>query len=292
MAVATQMKYNAPIAFVYPSLSPSHVSELANQFRAATPCPYVEINNFLTLRPSEVLHDFPDSNWPFWSQFQNAYQHQKMFCNDIDRIPPVLAKLILELCSPKCLQFLEAVTGITGLIPDPYLEGGGLHCSGPGGVLAPHTDFHIYGRLRLFRRVNLLVYLNEEWEQEFGGCLELYKKDSDVPVRTLVPNWGKCVIFRTDDKSVHGFSKPVVGQRWRRSIALYFYTSEDTSSFSGDADTHWKKHGTVSAVGKGRLVFYKGLMFSSRCFSRLAHRVNPHLGSRLVPVTRSDSDNH
>ena len=292
MAVAKQMQYAETSAFLYPTLSPSQITGLTAQFLAATPCPYVEIKDFLTLRPSEVLPTFPSVDWPHWSQFRNVYQHQKMFCNDIDLIPPTLAKLIQELCSPKFLQFMEGVTGISGLIPDPYLEGGGLHCSGPGGVLAPHTDFHVYTRLHLFRRVNLLIYLNEEWEQEFGGCLELYDKGSDIPARTLVPTWGNCVIFRTDDNSVHGFSKPVIGERWRRSIALYYYTSEDTSSFSGDADTHWKQHGTLSAFGKGRLALYKGLMFSSRCFSRLAHRVNPHLGSRLVPVAQVDPEKH
>src|SRR5579872_2374143 len=118
MAATTQMRYVEPGAFLYSTLSPARVTALADEFRAATPCPYVEIEDFLSLDPAEVLGAFPDLDWPFWSQFRNAYQHQKMFCNDIDRIPPSLAKLIVELCSPKFLQFLEAVTGITGLIPD------------------------------------------------------------------------------------------------------------------------------------------------------------------------------
>lgn len=271
--------------FSYSQLEKLSVDQLGQQYRAAHPFPHLQMRNFLTLSPGEVLPWFPAESWSGWSRFQNEYQRHKMFCADIDQIPDPMAGFIRELCAPGFLGFLESVTGIPALIPDPYLEGGGLHCSGPGGVLAPHSDFHFYRRLGLFRRVNLLVYLNPEWRQEYGGCLELYEKGKEAPAVTVVPEWGSCVIFTTDDKSVHGFSKPVVGDRWRRSIALYYYTSQEATEFSGDADTHWRTHGDVSGVNRLRLWSYKACLFTSRCFSRLGHRLNPHLGSKLVPAS-------
>ncbi len=136
------------------------------------------------------------------------------------------------------MSFLEAVTGIEKLIPDPYLKGGGLHLSGPGGVLVPHTDFHNYGELDLYRQLNVLVYLNPGWDESWGGCLELFEdRQAERASSKIVPTWGTCVIFRTDDLSVHGFPVPIAPGHWRRSIALYYYTARENSTFSGDSTT-------------------------------------------------------
>ena len=99
---------------------------------------------------------------------------------------------------------------------------------------------------------------------------------------TIVPTWGTCVVFETNDRSVHGFSRPIRAGRWRHSIALYYYTSAETPGFSGDSDTHWRTHAPATGLDRLRLPLYKTLIFGSRCLSRLAHRVNPHMRSRLL----------
>lgn len=279
-------------ALAYRSFSSAAIAALAETFRTAVPFPHLRLEEFLSIPPDQLLEHFPGTKWTGWSRFQDSYQHGKMFCNDIDLIPLPLAQLLHELSSPSFLGFLERVTGVERLIPDPYLEGGGLHCSGPGGILAPHTDFHLYRRLGLYRRINVIVYLNPEWTPGDGGCLELYRKGATAPATTIVPRWGTTVIFRTDDESVHGFSKPIAEPRWRRSIALYYYTSAEARRFSGDADTHWRAHGTVSGLATLRLFTYTTLLFGSKCLSHIAHRVNPHLGPRPVqsPGVRPRSD--
>jgi hypothetical protein len=161
-------------------------------------------------------------------------------------------------------------------VPDPYLTGGGLHLSGPGGVLMPHTDFHIYSQLNLYRRVNVLVYLNEGWREEYGGCLQLQGGTGET--KTVVPELGRCVIFTTDDKSVHGFPTPIADGMWRRSIALYYYTSHEAAGFSGDATTYWREHGEQAGARRTRVAAYRGLLQVSRAFSLLAHLINPNQG--------------
>src|SRR5205085_3553897 len=159
-----------------------------------------------------------------------------------------------ELQSGPFLQLLERITGIERLIPDPYLEGGGLHLSTGGGILAPHTDFHLYRRLGLYRRVNILVYLNPVWRPGDGGELELmHAKRPDNKVR-IDPRWGRCVIFETSDISVHGFTNPVRQGAVRRSLALYYYTSTEATVFSGDATTHWREHGIHHGMASARMV--------------------------------------
>ena len=258
--------------------------ELRDKFVNAKPFPHLVLDGLLRL-PPDVADEFPQPDWDGWSGLGDTYQHNKFFCDDIERIPPVFAALIDELSRPRFLRALEAVTGIKRLLPDPYLTGGGIHLSGPGGILSPHTDFHHYRALDLYRRVNLLIYLNQSWQESDGGCLELGDPDASggsVARQLVVPAFGRCVIFQTDDKSVHGFPVPIAEGRWRKSIALYYYTAAEASTFSGDATTYWREHGEQSGVRKVRMAAYRALLQSSRGLSMLAHLVNPNQGTKLL----------
>jgi hypothetical protein len=228
--------------------------------------------------PSSVLSGaFPDPGWAGWHRYQDRYQQGKMICSDISVIPETLAALIEELSRPVFLEFLQKITGIPKLLTDPYLEGGGLHCSGPGGILAPHTDFHLYPRLGIYRRINVLLYLNEQWKESWGGCLELYGAGHDRPAHTIVPEWGTCVIFRTDDGSTHGFSRPIQGQRWRRSVALYYYTADEAEDYSGDTNTYWNRLPVEGGSRRVRQKAYEALLLGSRGLAFFAHRLDPNL---------------
>ena len=117
--------------------------------------------------------------------------------------------------------------------------GRGLHVSGPGGTLTPHTDFHVIRGLSLFRRLNLLFYLNPDWSPENGGMLELWNKQQDRIEKSVSPTLGTCVLFKTNNESMHGFTTPVAGRN-RQSVALYYYTAEEAEDFSGDGATYWR----------------------------------------------------
>ena len=264
----------------------ARAEELAAEFRAAKPFPHLVIDGLLQLDPAEMA-SFPGSGWERWHNLGDRYQLQKQACDDISVIPEPFAGLIRELSQPRFLKSLERISGIEKLIPDPYLTGGGLHASGSGGILSPHTDFHHYRGLDLYRRLNVLVYLNEGWREEDGGCLSLY--DGDNPVATVVPEYGRTVIFQTDDASVHGFPVPVVEGKRRRSIALYYYTSGEATKFSGDETTYWREHGEQNgAVRKSRMALYKGLLNLSRFVSLAAHLVNPNQGYGLYRTIRTN----
>ncbi len=254
-----------------------NASDLRREFQAAEPFPHVVVDDLLQLSPT-TADAFPDIAWPWWTKASDRYQQNKRYCGNLDLIPEPFRGLIREVSEPRFLKVLEQITGIKQLLPDPYLAGGGLHLSGPGGILSPHTDFHYYRNLNLYRRINVLVYLNDGWSPQDGGCLSLYDKDNR-PVKTVVPAWGRVVIFRTDDQSVHGFPVPVAEGKWRRSIALYYYTAADTKSFSGDETTYWREHGEQEGVvRKARFLAYRGLLNLSLFISVLAHVVNPNIG--------------
>jgi hypothetical protein len=263
--------------FRHTDLGEADRERLRAAFEAAEPFPHAVFDDFVTVPPDEVLSRFPAPDWDGWSRLTETYQSQKAFCADVESIPSPLREMIHELGAPSFLRFLEDVSGLEALVPDPHLDGGGLHMSGSGGILAPHTDFHIYPRLGLYRRLNVIVYLNPDWEPEFGGNLALYDSD-ETPAKRITPVWGRCVMFATDDRSIHGFPDAVVDGRVRRSTATYYYTSQEAESFSGDTTTHWRQHGEerMRPVARARLSAYKGLLSGSRGLSRAAHFVNPH----------------
>ncbi len=238
----------------------ARISALAEAFRTALPFPHVVIDDVLDLDERAVA-SFPDRQWPHWRSLGDAYQHEKRACPERGVIPAPWGQLLDELNSPPMLEVLEQLTGIDQLIPDPYLEGGGLHRSEAGGILAPHTDFHVYGRLGLYRRLNVLVYLNPDWAPGDGGVLELgHARHPERASRRIEPVWGRMVVFETNDVSVHGFPEPVAEGRTRRSAATYYYTAAETPDFSGDYTTHWREHGRIRARQRPRFWLSRELM--------------------------------
>ncbi|QCH24010.1 hypothetical protein DSM43276_02272 [Mycobacteroides salmoniphilum] len=255
--------------------------DLHRQFQTAEPFPHLVVDDFLRL-PSESADDFPGISWPWWNQWDDGYIRNKRFCAEIDLIPEPFKTVIRELNEPRFLSVLEKVTGIRQLLPDPYLFGGGIHLSGSGGVLTPHTDFHYLRALNLYRRINVIVYLNDSWSLNDGGCLSLYDAEGRA-VQTVVPVWGRALIFRTDDQSVHGFPLPVAEGSWRQSLALFYYTAAPADSFGGDETTYYREHGAQDGIArKARLFVFRRLLNLSRNISMVAYVVNPNLGLPAV----------
>lgn len=246
--------------------------EDAKSFWEADPFPHIVFDDLLAEDIKErILSAFPIEAWDGWFRFEDKMQFKKLACDQIDRIPPPLDRILFELNSGPVLNWLSDLTGIPQLLADPWLEGGGLHSSGPGGTLVPHTDFHLGKLDHYYRRINVLLYLNTGWSKENGGALELWNKEKDCVVKEVWPEFGRCVIFQTDNRSVHGFSRPLVG-RHRNSIALYYYTTTSPHTFAGGGATHWRtksieKKGTM---GRFQKLAYRLCMGASNRFSKLA----------------------
>jgi Rps23 Pro-64 3,4-dihydroxylase Tpa1-like proline 4-hydroxylase len=138
---------------------------------------------------------------------------------------PQTTNLLYQLNAGDFLDFLESVTGIKGLISDLRLVGGGYHLTRRGGRLAVHTDFSHHPQWNIRRRLNLILYLNRDWREEYGGHLELWDKELTGCKKRVLPIFNRCVIFSTDADSVHGQPEPLAcpPNRGRQSLALYYY---------------------------------------------------------------------
>jgi Rps23 Pro-64 3,4-dihydroxylase Tpa1-like proline 4-hydroxylase len=172
-----------------------------------------------------------------------------------DSLTPAIRAMFYAFNSRPFIRILENITGIKGLIPDPYFVGAGLHEIKQGGHLSIHADFNHHKPLNLERRINILVYLNKGWRDEYGGQLELWDTSMRECIRSIVPLFGRCVIFNTTEESNHGNPHPINHPEGvsRKSIALYYYTStwvprerEHTTQFRVRPDSKdridWKVH--------------------------------------------------
>jgi hypothetical protein len=209
-----------------PSRNFSYVDPVQFNYVNNAPFPHAIIKNAWNL---EILEQCKReiAEFDHWDGEKDFFgSKKKRYCGDVEALPLSVGSVIKEASSPAFLRWLEELTGEKALIPDPYLEGGGIHSIKAGGFLKIHADFNWNERLKLYRRVNVLIYLNSDWQPEWGGALELWTTDMTTCVQNVLPHINTMAIFTTDDKSFHGHPHPLTTPDGvtRDSIALYYYS--------------------------------------------------------------------
>jgi Rps23 Pro-64 3,4-dihydroxylase Tpa1-like proline 4-hydroxylase len=202
-------------------------AEKAEQYQTAKPFPHIYFDNFLPIEAAEAaLRDFPEPKQLSWNQFDNPNE-KKLAFDAVEKLPPGDRDALFFLNSRPMVEFLEVLTGIKGVIPDPYYVGGGLHQIKPGGMLAIHADFNHHDKLNLDRRINVLIYLNKDWKEEYGGQFELWNKEMTHADVKILPLFNRCAIFSTTSTSWHGNPEVVKcpAPNTRKSLATYYYTN-------------------------------------------------------------------
>jgi Rps23 Pro-64 3,4-dihydroxylase Tpa1-like proline 4-hydroxylase len=225
-----------------------------DEYLKATPFPHVVLDDFLPARITEtVLSEFPSPEAVRWKKF-DAEKEQKLASTHEEQFGDFTRHLFGQFNGQVFVNFLEALTGIEGLVPDPHLVGGGLHQIEPGGFLEVHADFNKHDRLRLDRRLNVLLYLNKDWKEEYGGFFELWNEDATRREQRVLPIFNRCVVFSTTDYSFHGHPDPLACPpgRTRKSLALYYYSNGRPASersrahstvFRDETNRSWTKKG-------------------------------------------------
>ena len=205
----------------------NQIPALHKHYMEAGPFPHIVMDDFLDNQIADTLlgvfpDTFFDKGWIHWKHF-NENKHG---LNNPSLIPTEINEFIQFMNSDIFVDFLEKVTGIADLIPDPKLEGAGLHIAERGGYLNIHADFSTHpGDADLKRRLNVLIYLNKDWQDTYKGGLELWSADMKNCAKKIQPIFNRLVIFNTTETSFHGFPDPIQCPEnvTRKSIALYFY---------------------------------------------------------------------
>lgn len=201
---------------------------LREQYQSANPFPHIVLDGlFDDAVLDAVLADFPKPEETRWMKFDSPTEKKLGYYHEHSRITDRIRRFLDAMNGFEMLLFLEALTGIDGLIPDPYFGGGGLHQIEPGGFLKVHADFNVHPKLKLDRRANMLIYLNRDWREEWGGHLELWNASMTECRKRILPSFNRTIVFSTTDTSFHGHPHPLTSPEGvtRKSVSLYYYTA-------------------------------------------------------------------
>ena len=251
------------------------------RYRQAEPFPHIVIDSFLKDEVAGSLEaQFPKVDHTLWKHHLHLHSH-KFACNRLEAMPELFQAVLRELNSTDMLRYLEALTGIPALIEDDELEGGGLHQIVPGGFLKVHADFNYHPSTGYHRRINLLVYLNRDWDERWDGNLELWTRDMSRCAKSVTPRLNRCVVFSTTDFAYHGHPRPLScppGQS-RKSLALYYYTeARPVEETSRPHSTLYKRTPLESPAAHQLRLFRRYLL--SRSSVRILRSAFRHLRGR------------
>ena len=226
----------------------------ANDYQTADPFPHIILDDFL---PEDLARRisaaFPGPDDISWVERDNE-NNRRRYQHDETKVPALLREMLRELNSRQFTLFLETLTGIDCLLPDPYFIGGGVHISGTDDFLKIHADFNWHHKLQAHRRVNALLYFSDDWQPEWHGAIEFWDREMTQVVSSALPIFNRIVIFSTGEHSNHGQRVPNACPPgvFRKVLNLYYYT---THRDDGDMDdphfTLYKPSASEFAMGLG-----------------------------------------
>jgi Rps23 Pro-64 3,4-dihydroxylase Tpa1-like proline 4-hydroxylase len=242
--------------------------------------------------PHVVIDDFIDESWLEKVRAEaQATDLSKRYAKFLDRktdhnkyaflpeqVGPEMSHLVNFLNSGSFIAYLERLTGIADLLPDPSYFGGGLHKIRKGGFLEVHADFNHLKRYNLERRLNLLLYLNKYWQPTYGGDLEMWDRATKQQITSVAPHFNRCVIFSTTRDSLHGHPVPLAAPAdiERMSIALYYYTNTWNGDDSG--------HSTLFHISRNNKVRFR----ADRFVKALIQDLTPPIFRKAIRYLKGD----
>lgn len=218
----------------------NHLDILSEQYKHNVPFSHVLLKNFFREEYIQrLLLKFPKVD-DTWYKYDNPLE-RKYALNKFDDLPEY-SDIFNTLQSPEFVQLVSKITGISNLENDPHLHGAGIHFYPPNGKLDMHLDYSIHPLSGKERRVNLIIYLNRDWKQEWNGDIQLWNSDFTEPVKKYYPEYNTAILFRTNDLSYHGLPSQIkcpddIG---RQSLAIY-YVSDATATATPRYKAEYRK---------------------------------------------------
>lgn len=203
------------------------INSLRESYLMADPYPHVVIDNFLNKEfASKILDEFPDPFNKNWFHYINPIEY-KYAMDKLEYMESNTKNLFYAYCHEQFVDLIKKITDIPNLEFDPFLHGAGLHYHPRGGRLSMHLDYSIHPLSKKERRVNIILFLNKNWEKEYNGDLEIWSNGMEKCIHKVQPVFNRAVLFRTSDESWHGLPEKIKcpENMGRKSIAIY-YVSE------------------------------------------------------------------
>ena len=215
-------------------------------YGSSGPFDHCIIDNFFKKNVAIQLEkEFPSFNSEIWHEYNNAIEIKKT-CNNWNVFPPLTYSIFSYLNSREFLKILEKnVFKKIKLYEDNGLNAGGWHIHKQGGKLNKHLDYNIHPKLNIQRKLNIIIYLNSSWKEEWKGHLGFWGNESiDYPgelKKSILPKFNRAVLFDTTQNSWHGLPEPIMcpKNQYRKSLAVYYLCEPERN-----------------AVNRGKALFY------------------------------------
>ncbi len=205
---------------------------------------------FSAEKANEIALSYPNIFQGNWDGTTYINQKNKFTKTQFTEEESVLQTVFKELNSSEFLKIVEEITGIQELIADDELFGGGLHQSTNGAFLDVHVDFNFHPKTKTHRRMNLIIYMNENWSSLYNGYLELWDMEKKIQLENIAPLFNRFVIFETNEVSFHGHPKKLKTPEGisRKSIAVYYYTKDRTNISEGHNTIYVNTEGYIGKM--------------------------------------------
>ena len=212
------------------NINPNTIDKYFHEFTSNIPFQHLVIDNLLI---EESANKILNNNFKLnkhWINYSFINNYKKSGLVDTKYMDETCNELLEELASKEFMNQLSKITGINNILFDPGLDGGGLHQTFNGGSLNVHTDFLAHKFKKKWKRViNLIIFLNKNWHDEYNGQLELWDEKVKNKIKAVSPIFNRCIIFKTDKKSFHGhpIKLNVPQDISRKSLSVYYYIEEN-----------------------------------------------------------------
>ena len=224
-------------------INPFDKEEFKKKFLSTEPFPHFCIDNFLNEDfANEVYESFPtyQEAQTMGREFKAVNERKKIQIPDSSKFAPAMKKLSDLLSSKEYVEMWSNLTDVPDLLSDPKLTGGGIHETNSGGHLDVHVDFNYVEDEQVHRRLNILIYFNKDWKEEYGGYLDVWDTDVKKRYGYFEPKFNRACGFLTSEISYHGVTPLTCPPDiMRKSFATYYYTKEAPEGWTGE------KHSTV-----------------------------------------------
>lgn len=201
-----------------------NTEELYKRFFSADPFPYVYVDNFLDpLLAKSLSKNFPSQK--SMDVFYNGLNERKGEHSTFETLHEDFGILKENLSQTSFIRQIENITGFKDLYPIDDRYGCGLHQGSSGSFLDTHIDYNLHPILKKQRRLNLIIFLNENWEEDWGGYLQFSDHTGTKVVQSIEPKFNRAVIFICNSVSYHGYNRIQCPESvTRKSFYLYFFS--------------------------------------------------------------------
>ena len=172
-----------------------------------------------------LIAEFPQAKERDWLVWDTQHEF-KTTSKGINGLSLFTQMFCLWFNSPEVIKIVEQITDIDNLVGDPLFHGAGLHEMYRDGWLEMHADYTRHFSLPLMRRLNILIYLNRDWNDNWGGELVMENPGDPQSHVSHPPLFNRTIIFPTTSKTFHGVPQPLScpSDRSRQLLSIYYWT--------------------------------------------------------------------